>query len=379
MHSSNSWVRFPVRREGAEHYLQITLLSFAASVTLTRLFLEITGYPQLGDETYHIAHVLWGGLVLFAASLLPLIYANRWVYSLIALLSGIGMGLFIDEVGKFITQSNDYFNPLAAPIIYALFMLTVLLYYQVRKRPSRGAREELYRAFDAMEEVLDHDLDEAECAALTERLRYVAQEAKQAGQPEFSRLAEDLLRYLESESITVRPVPTTFWRRVQGRWQRFENKYLNEPVLKVTLAGSLLALGLMGLARMAQALPVSFLGQSLERTVDRFLNEGLISTSDSVGLIFARAGLESFVGLLLLVSAGEIAGCCFNGICSNIKQFHELASVIEDRVDVQEPKSFEIIVPVALEQKIISYGVFKHQPHGMAVFGNMANASIEEL
>jgi hypothetical protein len=193
MQHLSSWIRYPVRREGAERYLQITLLSFAASVTLTRLFLEITGYPQLGNDTYHIAHVLWGGLVLFAASLLPLIYANRWVYPLIALLSGIGMGLFIDEVGKFITQTNDYFNPLAAPIVYALFMLTVLLYYQIRKQPSRGPREELYRAFDAMEEVLDHDLDEEECAELIERLRYVSQEAEVTGQPEFARLAMDLL------------------------------------------------------------------------------------------------------------------------------------------------------------------------------------------
>jgi hypothetical protein len=41
-------VRKPVEREGAEFYLFLLLLSFAASVSLTRLFLELTGYPQLG-------------------------------------------------------------------------------------------------------------------------------------------------------------------------------------------------------------------------------------------------------------------------------------------------------------------------------------------
>ena len=66
-------VRKPVKREGAEKYLLYTLLSFAASVALTRLFLELTGYPQLGSSELHIAHVLWGGLLLFVASLLPLI------------------------------------------------------------------------------------------------------------------------------------------------------------------------------------------------------------------------------------------------------------------------------------------------------------------
>ena len=94
----------------------ITLISFAFSVGGTRLFLEVLGYPQLGGGQLHIAHVLWGGLFLFVASLLPLILINRWGLRLSALLAGFGIGLFIDEVGKFITQTNDYFYPAAAPI-----------------------------------------------------------------------------------------------------------------------------------------------------------------------------------------------------------------------------------------------------------------------
>ncbi|MBP1700894.1 MAG: hypothetical protein H6Q38_1, partial [Chloroflexi bacterium] len=73
-----------VRRPGAADHLLLTLLSFALSVTLTRLFLRLTGYPQLGNGTLHIAHGLWGGLFLFAAALLPLIFANRWIYRLTA-------------------------------------------------------------------------------------------------------------------------------------------------------------------------------------------------------------------------------------------------------------------------------------------------------
>ncbi|MBE0633988.1 hypothetical protein IH574_05405, partial [Candidatus Bathyarchaeota archaeon] len=71
----------PVHRRGAERYLQLTILSFAASVSVTRLILELTGYPQLGNQTLHIAHVLYGGVFLYAASLLPLLYANRWAYT----------------------------------------------------------------------------------------------------------------------------------------------------------------------------------------------------------------------------------------------------------------------------------------------------------
>ena len=63
------------------------MLSFAASVALTRLFLDLTGYPRLGGEGFHFAHVLWGGLALFIAALLPLIFANRWVYLADAILA----------------------------------------------------------------------------------------------------------------------------------------------------------------------------------------------------------------------------------------------------------------------------------------------------
>jgi hypothetical protein len=148
MESSIGHIRKAVKREDAEQYLVIALLSFAASVILIRLFLELTGYPQVGNSELHIAHVLWGGLLLFVASLLPLVFANRWVYKVGALLAGVGVGLFIDEVGKFITQSNNYFYPAAAPIIYAFFLLTVLVYLQVRRPRARDAGAELCRALD---------------------------------------------------------------------------------------------------------------------------------------------------------------------------------------------------------------------------------------
>ena len=186
-----SRIRKPVRRSGVERYLLLTLLSFAASVAITRLFLEITGYPQLGNSELHIAHVLWGGLLLFVAALLPLIYANRWVYDAGALLAGIGVGLFIDEVGKFITQSNDYFFPAAAPIVYTFFLLTVLLYYRVRRPVSNDPREQLYRALEAMEEVLDHDLDRRERAELEDSLDRIAAEGQ------FGNLAEALRSFLK--------------------------------------------------------------------------------------------------------------------------------------------------------------------------------------
>ena len=124
----------PVQRINAEKYIQLSILGLAASVSLTRFILEATGYPQLGNETLHIAHCLYGGVILYIACLIPLIYTNKWAFTWSGILSGVGMGLFIDEVGKFMTQNNDYFFPAAAPIIYGFLLVTVLLYIQVAKR-----------------------------------------------------------------------------------------------------------------------------------------------------------------------------------------------------------------------------------------------------
>ena len=193
-------IRKPVEREGAESYLFLLLLSFAASVAMTRLFLELTGYPQLGNQSLHIAHLLWGGLALFISALLMLVYANRWVYRVGAILAGVGVGLFMDEVGKFITQANDYFYPPAASIIYAFFLLVVIFYMEIRRPNRREARSELYRALDTFEEVLDRDLDDVERAELEDRLHYIVQNAEHY---EFSNLAEELLQFIQSRHIPI--------------------------------------------------------------------------------------------------------------------------------------------------------------------------------
>src|SRR5258707_2828396 len=89
-----------VRSHNAHTYLLITLVSFSTTVVMTRLFLTLTGFPKIGGGVLHIAHLLWGGLLLFIASILAILLANRWAYVTNALFSGIGVGLVIDEVGK---------------------------------------------------------------------------------------------------------------------------------------------------------------------------------------------------------------------------------------------------------------------------------------
>jgi hypothetical protein len=195
-------LRRPVRREGAEQYLFLTLVAFAATVMATRVYLELTGYPRIGGGELHIAHALFGGFFLFIAAILPIVLSGRRVLRLAAVLGGVGIGLFIDEVGKFITTSNDYFFPAAAPLIYATFLLAVLVYLRVRRRVQRDPRSLLLTSLQLMEEAVDNDLQGHERDALRYRLGAAVVQAPLEGQ---RRLAAALLAFVESQELDIAP------------------------------------------------------------------------------------------------------------------------------------------------------------------------------
>ncbi len=294
------WGRKPVPRKNVDTYLRITLLSFAASVGATRLFLYLTGYPQLGSHTLHIAHLLWGGLFLFGSSVLMLIFANRWAYTAGALLTGVGVGLFIDEVGKFITRTNDYFYPPAAPIIYTFFLLVILLYLELRRPRPLDTRSELYRAFDDLQEVLDRDLDPEERAALKSRLNRIITGAKH---PEWSRLAEELLHFVDSDAVYLIPrVPG--WHERGLNWLRvWSDRRLTRPRLKAILVVGLGALGIVAAFELAQWILALRTPASMGQMLVELVTVGRLGGVQSINWLVAHLALKAASGLLLLIAA----------------------------------------------------------------------------
>ena len=101
---------------------------FVSVVTILciRGFLLATGFPQVGGDGLHIAHVLWGGLALTVALLISLL-SSKPKKPLLAIIGGIGFGFFIDEIGKFVTSSNNYFFSGAFFLIYSSIMLIWLI------------------------------------------------------------------------------------------------------------------------------------------------------------------------------------------------------------------------------------------------------------
>jgi hypothetical protein len=114
-------------------YHELLVVSSVATVVTVRIGLQISGYPRIAGGSLHIAHLLWGGLLMLASALVLLTYLDRSMMRLGAVLAGVGFGLFIDEVGKFVTADNDYFFRPALSLIYICFALLFLFTRSVRR------------------------------------------------------------------------------------------------------------------------------------------------------------------------------------------------------------------------------------------------------
>ena len=296
--------RSAVRRLRAERYLRHTLIWFAVTVITVRLALAATGYPRLGGAELHIAHVLWGGLFLFGAALAPLLFANRWAFEASAVLAGIGVGLFIDEVGKFITQNNDYFFPPAAPIIYAVFLLTLLLYLRVRNEPARTVRHDLYAALDSVPHVLDHDLDERSHAELCDRLSHAREHAQDR---KLALLAAALLEVVNSEYVELARRPRSRWDRWADRLRAFEARWLTLGRMRLLFAVVLLAMGAGAFIELLVLLWTAILPLDLARAVYIISGGADEPGGTRLFLLFARFVLAGIVGMLLVLGAVLLA------------------------------------------------------------------------
>jgi len=136
------------RDTSAVRHLVTFLVVTVATVLVTRFLLAASGYPQVGGGGLHVAHVLWGGLGMALAVVVLLSYVGPALRSVGAVLGGVGFGLFVDEIGKFVTSDNDYFYAPTAALIYAVVVVLVLLVEALHGRRTRHPAEYLAVATD---------------------------------------------------------------------------------------------------------------------------------------------------------------------------------------------------------------------------------------
>ncbi len=154
--------RFFIRDMQAGNHLEIFLISAVSAILVIRGFLHLTGYPQISDDDLHIAHMLWGGLLMLVSILVLQMFVSKSAQSFSVIVGGIGFGAFIDEVGKFVTNDNDYFFEPSISIMYVIFILIFLTVRVVQVSKRYSPEEYLMNAIREMEEIVLHDLDQNE-------------------------------------------------------------------------------------------------------------------------------------------------------------------------------------------------------------------------
>lgn len=335
-------IRRAVKRPFAETYILISLTTFALTVVITRVFLELAGYPQVGNSVLHIAHAIWGGLLLFVAVLVTLLLANRWAFMVSAVLSGIGVGLFIDEVGKFITQKNDYFFPPAAPLIYSLFLLMVLLFLLLRRSRQSSSRDSMYQVLLGLREVLDNDLDPRE----RDRLLAELANGRSAAEPHVALLAEQLTTYLQDESVPLIPYRPSMWARFNQRLRaagekagRKNHRRLIMIITAVLGFQALLAVLLLGVLWLSPGISETAVWQALLTEAETLSLQNpawlvvRLFLQVTVGLLYGLALLRlrqrrEEAGLDMAIFASLLSITALNMLTFYLNQFGSLATVL---------------------------------------------------
>src|SRR5256885_8668243 len=151
-----------IRNFAAADLLELFMVAAVSAVLLIRFGLGLTGYPQLGGAGLHVAHMLWGGLLMVLALFLLLVYLGQRVVRLAAVCAGLGFGIFIDELGKFITSDNNYFYRPAMALIYLVFLALFLLLRAVERKREWSDETYLINALVLLQEAVLHDMDSIE-------------------------------------------------------------------------------------------------------------------------------------------------------------------------------------------------------------------------
>lgn len=258
-----------VRAFEAPDLLELFLVASVSTVLLVRLGLHLTGYPSVGGAVLHLAHVLWGGLLMLAALIVALSFLDRPALRLAAIGGGIGFGLFVDEIGKFVTRSNDYFYQPAVAIIYVVFVGLFLLVHTIHRRRATAPEEYLLNALREVQELARSDLDARERERALEYLTRSPQ-------------SHPLVEPLRAALVRVQPIPwggPPRWRRARSRLREAYRRLATAPgfdaaviaffvgqlVLKLAYGAMLIFVVGFG---WREVLDVRFVGRIAERMVE---------------------------------------------------------------------------------------------------------------
>ena len=201
----------------AQSNLDLLLVSAASSLLLLRFALYMAGYPQVGGGGLHIAHMLYGGVFMLIALVIQISFIGKRSQRLSALVGGAGFGVFIDELGKFITRDNNYFFRPTIGIIYAIFMVLYLVFNTLSRRQKLSSREYQLNALMEFQEAVVQDMDSHEKAHVALMLRKADQKDEITQQLQ-AMLAK--IEIVENHESRFQRMRNRMFRSYQHFWRR---------------------------------------------------------------------------------------------------------------------------------------------------------------
>jgi len=190
-----------VKRENASELILTILISAVFSLLGARLFLELTGYWQLGHGNWHIAHALWGGLIMTGGMCIVLVFHGSRVKKIAAAVFGFGLGLFLDEIGKYLSRDNNYFFQPVIIFIYIIFVIFFLIYRYLERSTSKDVNALLYQVIDQLEDVAEDDLDYKEKASMLDKLKIVTEDKTNQKITNLAKKLIELIKTIPAKNV----------------------------------------------------------------------------------------------------------------------------------------------------------------------------------
>lgn len=268
------------RNVRARDQLELFLLGAASSLLLVRFYLHITGYPQIGSGGLHIAHMLWGGVLMLAALVIALSFLGARAQRLTAFVGGVGFGVFIDELGKFITRDNNYFYQPTIGLIYAIFICLYLTFNFLSRSRPLTPRENQLNALSQLEEAIVHDLDPVEKARVEQFLADADQNDPVTQQ--LQKLLKQMKVIPAAPPSRIKRLGNHITRMYASFWQRRDSDFWVRSFFLLEAAVFMLAVALTSYV-------------TIDNILDLFAGRASYSTELAVGQLLSASVATVFV------------------------------------------------------------------------------------
>lgn len=260
----------PIRRYDSVQKLEWFLISAVVMILVIRTQLWLTNYPQLGGGGLHIAHLLYGGFFMLIAIWFALIYLNRWGRSAAAIIGGIGFGFFIDELGKFITEDNDYFFKPAAALIYLVFVVMFFAIREISRRQQLSPESALANAMSFLPVTITGEFRRDEYETATRLLDQADGSDPRVG---------EMRRYFEQTALAPTRPPsrlTLFFERMHDRVAALTRR----PRFGVTVTTIVIVWGVLSLFGLFE-IHLEF-GEGVGDEIETGVNTGLLTVASAI-------------------------------------------------------------------------------------------------